>query len=164
MVIQNINYLLDYMITSINYNLATVLQIKEFLRVLNELDYNELYESVFHEIILNNFEFTEKLSLVVSFIIKPNNYYVEDEFFKSYTTKEEIYEFLNNKYNFSEYKRMNEEIECRMYDEINEIGKEKFTTNLYALVGDNVPIREFIDNSYKANRQKPNVSKICIIY
>lgn len=143
------------MITLINYNLATVYHVKEFISFLNDLDKNGFYETHFQEVLKNNIKMYEKFSIVVSFVLSPHHYYIDD---MKMDKIKNIVSFLNKKYEFGNYKLLDNDVENKIYEELHEVEKAKFTLSLNALNGEN-NISEFLKNDYKVNLSKINVSK-----
>jgi hypothetical protein len=122
--------LLDYSITLINLNLITIANVEDFFKILNQMDESNFYDTHFQDLILNNIEVYEKLLTVVTFIMNPQLYYYNNIHIEKI---EKINNFLLHKYSLKDFKRMDENVEKKLLEEVHQIENEKFTMSLRAL-------------------------------
>jgi hypothetical protein len=110
--IQRFESCIDYFIALINTKLVKNRHVDLFLELLNEINIKSfgsgsLYETVFKEVILSNFNTYKKLCLIIDFIFHPNNYYNPYENSSDSNSESNAIEtflnFFKNHYNFEKY-------------------------------------------------------------
>jgi hypothetical protein len=140
------------MITGINYNLLTVNNVKMFIEVLAYLDKSSFYEDHLQEILLSSIRFTEKLVLVLSYIINPGLYFTKVE------SKEDLLTYMTQKYECYKHIEKN-----KHHDEFNSDHNEGFLINLDSLIAMDPQLRIFINKEYlsKSTNAKKKHESIC---
>ncbi len=122
--------ILDYMITLINYNMVSISNVEEFFQILNKMDENNFYEKHFQELLLNNIKFYEKLLTVVNFILNPHLYFYNNLKIEKI---ENITDYLVAKYKIDNFKKLDEDVEKKLFEEFHQVETEKFTMSINAL-------------------------------
>jgi hypothetical protein len=143
--------MLDYMITAINYNILTVDNVKSFIGILNQLDKSSFYEDHLQEVLLTSSRLIEKLITVCSYILNPTLY-----FGVKINNKEELWDHLRSKYDNSVYKHTVSD-----KTEFNKDHNERLLITLYSLTEINQQLRNFISKEYtgKVSTKRKHESK-----